>query len=225
MPENIPANITSGSNIMLKAVNLTRKFDRKVIFENVNFELTPSSATAITGRNGSGKSTLIKIIANLLIQSSGELSLFDGGEKVKKENVFKYIGFVSPYLNLYDEFTGYENLKIISDIRGSGHGNIDNVLKRVGLYNRRNDLLKIYSSGMKQRLKIAFAILHEPKIMLLDEPTSNLDLEGISVVDDIANEYKRDRILIIATNDAHERSLCGNEINLNENIGKKKENV
>ncbi len=216
MPENIPANNTSGSSIMLKAVNLTRKFDRKVIFENVNFELTPGSATAITGRNGSGKSTLIKIIANLLIQSSGELNLFDGGEKVKKENVFRYIGFVSPYLNLYDEFTGYENLKIISDIRGSGHSNIDNVLKRVGLYNRRNDLLKIYSSGMKQRLKIAFAILHEPQIMLLDEPTSNLDLEGISVVDDIANEYKRDRILIIATNDAHERSLCGNEINLNE---------
>lgn len=216
MPENIPANNTSGSSIMLKAVNLTRKFDRKIIFENVNFELTPGSATAITGRNGSGKSTLIKIIANLLIQSSGELNLLDGGEKVKKENVFKYIGFVSPYLNLYDEFTGYENLKIISDIRGSGHSNIDNVLKRVGLYNRRNDLLKIYSSGMKQRLKIAFAILHEPQIMLLDEPTSNLDLEGISVVDDIANEYKRDRILIIATNDAHERSLCGNEINLNE---------
>ena len=221
MPENIPANNTSannntGSSIVLKAVNLTRKFDRKTIFENLNFELTPSSATAITGRNGSGKSTLIKIIANLLIQSSGELNLFDGGEKVKKENVFKYIGFVSPYLNLYDEFTGYENLKIISDIRGSGHRNIDNVLKRVGLYNRRNDLLKIYSSGMKQRLKIAFAILHEPKIMLLDEPTSNLDLEGISVVDDIANEYKKDRILIIATNDAHERSLCGNEINLNE---------
>jgi heme exporter protein A len=221
MPENIPAKNSTGnnnqrSNIMLKAVNLTRKFDRKIIFENVNFELTPGSATAITGRNGSGKSTLIKIIANLLIQSSGELNLFDGGEKVKKENVFKYIGFVSPYLNLYDEFTGYENLKIISDIRGSGHENIDNVLKRVGLYNRRNDLLKIYSSGMKQRLKIAFAILHEPKMMLLDEPTSNLDLEGISVVDDIANEYKRDRILIIATNDAHERSLCGNEINLNE---------
>ena len=68
---------------------------------------------------------------------------------------------------------------------------------------------------MKQRLKIAFAILHKPQVLLLDEPTSNLDLEGISVVDDISNEYKKDRILIIATNDAHERSLCNNEINLN----------
>ena len=210
----MPAN--TEEKITLKAVNLTRKFDRRPIFKDVNFELTMGSATAITGRNGSGKSTLIKIIANLLIQSSGELNLFSGTEKIKKENIYKYIGFVSPYLNLYDEFTGYENLKIISDIRGWGHENIDSALTRVGLIHRKNDLLKIYSSGMKQRLKIAFAILHNPKVLLLDEPTSNLDLDGISVVDDIANEYKKDRILIIATNDAHERSLCSNEINLNE---------
>ncbi len=207
--------ITTEENITLKAVNLTRKFDRRPIFKDVNFELTMGSATAITGRNGSGKSTLIKIIANLLIQSSGELNLYRGTEKIKKDNIYKYIGFVSPYLNLYDEFTGYENLKIISDIRGWGHENIDAALTRVGLIHRKNDMLKIYSSGMKQRLKIAFAILHNPKVLLLDEPTSNLDLDGIAVVDDIANEYKTDRILIIATNDAHERSLCSNEINLN----------
>jgi len=213
----IPGDLT------LKAVDLTRRFDRRPIFENISFELKGGSATAITGRNGSGKSTLIKIISNLLTQSSGKLELFDGGAKVKRENVFKYIGFVSPYLNLYDEFTGYENLKIISDIRGSGHGNIDNVLKRVGLYPRRNDLLKIYSSGMKQRLKIAFAILHNPAVLLLDEPTSNLDVDGISIVDDIANEFKQKSIVIIATNDAHERSLCSDEINLNENISKMKE--
>lgn len=226
MPEIITDKSTGTLKaVKLVAVNLTRKFDRKIIFQNVNFELSKGSSTAITGRNGSGKSTLIKIIANLLIESSGQLNLFDGEIKVKKENVFRYIGFVSPYLNLYDEFTGYENLKIISDIRGSGHGNIDNVLKRVGLYPRRNDLLKIYSSGMKQRLKIAFAILHNPQVLLLDEPTSNLDLDGISVVDDIANEYKSDRILIIATNDEHERSLCSNEINLNSVAESKSVNV
>lgn len=219
----MPGNSASPGPITLKAENLTRKFDRKAIFENVSFTLTSGSSTAITGRNGSGKSTLIKIISNLLSQSSGELNLYEGENKVKRENVFKYIGFVSPYLNLYDEFTGYENLKIISDIRGSGHGNIDNVLNRVGLYPRRNDLLKIYSSGMKQRLKIAFSILHSPEVLLLDEPTSNLDTDGISIVDDIVNEYKGNRIVIIATNDAHERTLCENEINLNENISKKKD--
>ena len=84
MPENIPA-----LDMKLQAVNLTRKFDRKIIFEKVNFELSSGSATAITGRNGSGKSTLIKIIANILLQSSGELNLFSGTEKIKKENIYK----------------------------------------------------------------------------------------------------------------------------------------
>jgi heme exporter protein A len=208
--------IGAPKEIRLHAVNLTKKFNRRVIFENINFELSTGSSTAITGRNGSGKSTLIKIIANLLSETSGKLKLIDGGAEIKKESVYQYLGFVSPYLNLYDEFSGMENLKIISNIRGSGHDNIENVLKRVGLHERRNDLLKIYSSGMKQRLKIAFAILHNPRILLLDEPTSNLDTEGVSIVDDIAGEYKKGRILIIATNDAHEKSLCEGEINLNK---------
>lgn len=208
----------SQSNIKLQAVNLTKKFDRRVIFEAVNFELGRGSSIAITGRNGSGKSTLIKIIARLLAQSSGALDFFDGDRKLRTEQFYKYIGFVSPYLNLYDEFTGFENLKIISDIRSSGHGNIDKVLQRVGLYSRRNDLVKIYSSGMKQRLKIAFSILHDPDVLLLDEPTSNLDLEGVGVVDDIADEYRKNRILVIATNDAHEKSLCAGELNLNRDV-------
>jgi heme exporter protein A len=204
------------TGIVLRAENLTKKFNRKVIFENINFELSQGSSTAITGRNGSGKSTLIKIIANLLSSSSGTLNISENSELVKKENFYRYIGFVSPYLNLYDEFTGKENLEIVADIRNIGHDNIDNVLKRVGLFDRRNDLLKIYSSGMKQRLKIAFSILHNPQILLLDEPTSNLDTDGVGIVDDIAGEYKKDRILIIATNDAHEKSLCESEINLNK---------
>ena len=205
-------------NIKLRALNLTKKFDRKIIFENVSFELSEGSSLAITGKNGSGKSTLIKIIANVIEKSGGEINFFSNGTEVKREHFYKYIGFVSPYLNLYDEFTGYENLKIISNIRGTKGDNIDGVLKKVGLYDRRHDLLKIYSSGMKQRLKIAFSILHNPEILLFDEPTSNLDSEGINVVDEITNDYKNGRILVIATNDEHEKSLCESEVNLDRNV-------
>src|SRR5690349_2209970 len=127
------STIIEHQDIKLQAVNLTRKFNRRIIFEDINFELLQGSSTAITGRNGSGKSTLIKIIANLLSETSGKLKLIAGGTEVKKENVYRYLGFVSPYLNLYDEFSGYENLRIISDIRGTGHDNINDVLKRVGL--------------------------------------------------------------------------------------------
>jgi heme exporter protein A len=203
-------------DLKLQATDLTRKFSRKIIFENLSFELKAGSSLAITGKNGAGKSTLIKVLANLLSETSGSVKLTVDNSAVKKEEVYKHTGFAAPYLNLYDEFTGYENLRIVSAIRQINTDSIDNVLKRVGLYERRNDLLKIYSSGMKQRLKLAFAVLHNPKVLLLDEPTVNLDIDGVKVVDEIAEEYRQDRILVIATNDEHEKSLCTEEINLNK---------
>ena len=204
----------TSSNISLHAKDLSKTFNRRPIFKNISFELHPGDSVAITGRNGSGKSTLIKIIANVLNPSSGTFDIKDGGTDVLKDNFYRYIGFVSPYLNLYDEFTGRENLVIMSKIRGASPDNIDSVLERVGLFERRNDLLRIYSSGMKQRLKLAFAVLHSPHILLLDEPTSNLDKDGISVVTDIANEQKKSGILIIATNDEYEKSLCMGEVKI-----------
>lgn len=201
--------------IKLEIKDLKKVFGRKIIFKDVSFVLDNLDSLAITGNNGSGKSTLIKILANVFTQTTGQIQMTIDGQKIEKQYYYKYIGFVSPYLNLYDEFTGFENLKIISEIRGIPQSNIEPVLKRIGLWERRNDLLKIYSSGMKQRLKIAFSIIHEPQILFFDEPTSNLDAEGVHLVDSIAEEYKSKKILIIATNDEHERSLCSKEINLN----------
>jgi heme exporter protein A len=202
-------------NISLEITNLRKEFDRRPVFKNLNFTLTNSDSMAITGKNGSGKSTLIKVLANVYTQTSGNISFSIDEKVVERENYYRHIGFVSPYLNLYDEFTGEENLRLVTKIRGFKSDNTDEVLKRVGLYERRHDLVKIYSSGMKQRLKLAFAIIHRPLVLLLDEPTSNLDSEGIGVVEGITEEYKTERILIIATNDELERNLCQKEINLN----------
>ncbi|HEY3251218.1 MAG TPA: ABC transporter ATP-binding protein [Ignavibacteria bacterium] len=202
------------SQISLRLDKVSKKFNYRKIFENVSFELHAGGSIAITGKNGSGKSTLVKIISGLLAKTSGNITLNINGDNVKPEAMYKQIGFVSPYLNLYDEFTGYENLRICSEIRGISPDGINEVLKRVGLYERRNDLLKIYSSGMKQRLKLAFGILHRPDLLILDEPTSNLDTEGVGIVDSIAEEYKKDRMLIIATNDEHERDLCSKSYNI-----------
>lgn len=201
-------------NIQLRVDKVSKKFNNRKIFENVSFELFGGSSAAITGKNGSGKSTLVKIIAGLLGKSSGIIDFMVDNDTVKQDFIYKHIGFVSPYLNLYDEFTGYENLKICAGIRGINGSGIDEVLKRVGLFERRHDLLKIYSSGMKQRLKLAFGILHNPRLLILDEPTSNLDSDGVKIVDDIAAEYESDRILIIATNDEHEKELCKQYFNL-----------
>ena len=207
----------AAGQITLHADNLSKNFDRKIIFKNVSFTLTNGSSIAITGKNGSGKSTLIKILSTVLNQTSGDINLRINGKVIERSRFYNFIGLVSPYLNLYDEFTGYENLKFVSSIRGNIEKNIINdVLTKVGLYDRRNDLLRIYSSGMKQRLKIAFAILHNPPILLLDEPTDNLDSEGIKIVDEIVSEYKKDRILIIATNNEYEKSYCEKEIRITQ---------
>ena len=208
----------SHSEIILAVDKLTKKFNNRKIFSNVSFELKAGSSLAITGRNGSGKSTLVKIIAGLLGRTSGDVRLSIDGSPVRPDKFYNHIGFVSPYLNLYDEFTGRENLKVCASIRGAKTDNIDDVLRRVGLYERRGDLLKIYSSGMKQRLKLAFAILHNPLLLILDEPTSNLDSDGVKIVDEIAEEYKSGKMLMIATNDEHERSLCEVSYKIDQNL-------
>ena len=203
------------SSLSFEINNLRKNFDRKTIFRDLNFSLSNRDSMAITGRNGSGKSTLIKILANVLVQTSGSIGLNINNKVIERGDYYKYVGLVSPYLNLYDEFSGYENLRFVTKVRGVPPEYIDPVLEKVGLYERRHDHVKIYSSGMKQRLKIAFSVIHRPLILLLDEPTSNLDSQGIETVDRISDEYKKNFILIIATNDEHERSLCEKEVNLN----------
>lgn len=198
--------------------NIRKNFGRLLVFDSVNFELGIGSSLAITGRNGSGKSTLVKIIAGLLSPSSGEIIYQIDDKKIDRIDWFKYVGFVAPYLQIYDEFTGYENLEMLARIRGLKNykDKIENVLNRVNLYSRRYDLVRGYSSGMKQRLKYACALLHEPVLLILDEPTSNLDIEGVEMVWAIAEEQKKKGIFIIATNEPEELQMCDDVINLDE---------
>ncbi len=207
--------------------NVRKNFGRLLVFDSLNFELTLGSSLAIAGKNGSGKSTLVKIIAGLLSPSAGEVIYQIDGKKIDKLDWFKYIGFVAPYLQLYDEFTGYENLEILARIRGLKNykSKIEEVLKRVNLYARRDDLVRGYSSGMKQRLKYACALLHEPIVLILDEPTSNLDAEGVEMVWAIAREQKKKGILIVATNEAEELQMCEEVINLDELKLKSREQI
>lgn len=138
-------------------------------------------------------------------------------KQIEIEDFKHHIGFVSPYLNLYDEFTALENLQFLSSIRGTSQQNsqrIKDLLTRVGLWSRRDDAVGTFSSGMKQRLKYAFALLHEPAVLILDEPTSNLDAEGIDIVAQIMQEQKKSNILIIATNNSEEASSCTQQIQL-----------
>lgn len=206
--------------INLQCKDLTKRYNGKIIFQNVNIELTERTSLVINGRNGSGKSTLLKIISHLIRFDTGEIELKINDEIIKRERYYTKIGFLSPYINLYDELTGFENIDFFYDLKIEKKENkeeeIKYLLEKVGLYKRRNDLVRNYSSGMKQRLKLAFAFLNNPPLLLMDEPRTNLDEEGISVVYKIAEEQKEKGILILATNEKEDNELCETRLNIED---------
>jgi len=186
------------------AVNSVGKyFGEKKIFTNLNFEISSGSSVAIVGPNGSGKTTLLRIISGLVNPTEGSVEYFDNGKKLDKKIIFSKFGLVGPYLELYEELTALENLMFFAKMKRMINPKdlLVELLDQMRLKGREYDLVKNYSSGMKQRLKYVFALMSKPEVLLLDEPTSNLDKEGIHTVYKIMEKQKSKGILIIATND------------------------
>lgn len=210
------------TDVNLKCTSLEKSFLNKVIFKNFNLEFKAGDSTAITGRNGSGKSTLLKVLASLIKPNKGKVDIFYNGKEVFPDKVHMHLGMIAPYINLYDELTAYENLDFFFDLKckpdkfGDKKERIKFLLDKINLYGRRNDEVKNYSSGMKQRVKLAFAIINDPEILLLDEPRTNLDVEGIDLVYKVAEEQKQKGILILATNEPEDTSLCSRIISIED---------
>jgi len=207
-------------NAELILTDIEKKFVTKTIFKKVNLNLKNGSSLALTGRNGSGKSTLIKIIAGLLAATKGKCTLNINGNKTDKGHLYRYTGFVAPYLNLYDELSAYENLEFFTVMKSNGKKAdkeyINSLLERVNLYNRRFDFVKDFSSGMKQRLKLAFSIINSPPLLLMDEPRTNLDTYGIDIAYGIIEEQIKQGILILATNEIEDTAMCAQSLNIEE---------
>jgi heme exporter protein A len=206
------------SSYSVEAVSLNKVFGRRLVFNNLNFKFVNNGIFGISGPNGSGKSTLVKIIAGITSPSSGKVIHNSNERTVIPEKLHNYIGFVSPYLILYDEFSAWENLNYFSEIRNVpiDLDKVNFLLDRFLLLNRKNDLVKTYSSGMKQRLKFIFALMHSPPLLLLDEPTSNLDAEGKDKVYSILRKDADSSIIIIASNEESDLEICSSRIQLEQ---------
>jgi len=198
------------TNYSIEASGLNKSFGRRLIFNDLQFKFDKCGVYGISGPNGSGKSTLVKIIAGIIGASKGKIIHKLNDKEIVEEQLHDHIGFVSPYLVLYEEFSTYENLKLIAEIRGVefNKGRVDYLLNKFLLFKRKDDLLKTYSSGMKQRVKFIFALMHSPQLLILDEPTSNLDEEGKNSVYDIVNEEGQNNIVLIASNEKNDLELC-----------------
>ncbi len=203
-------------NITLEGSGLKKVFNRRTIFDKVSFTVNFGQTLLVTGKNGSGKSTLVKIISDVLTPTAGSVSLRVDG-KTLEGPLAASIGLVSPYLQLYDEFSAEENLRYAIALRGETPDSegIAALLKKVFLNHRKDDPVRTFSSGMKQRMKYAFALSGEPSVLILDEPTSNLDTEGIAMVKQIMKEQQDKGILIVATNDLSDVNEFHAQVDLN----------
>jgi len=189
--------------LQIYAQSIGKYFGEKRIFQYISFELNDGESLAVIGPNGSGKTTFIRILCGLIRPSEGILYYSNNDKKIGWPDLYHQIGLVGPYLELYEELTARENLAFFARIRNLQNCDkwIEELMSRFLLRGRENDLLKEYSSGMLQRLKYVFALMGKPKILFLDEPTSNLDQQGIDIVYEIMLQQKRDGLLVIATND------------------------
>jgi len=204
------------SDYKLILENVTKTFGRRLIFKDLNYSFQSGRIYGIAGSNGSGKSTLAKILSGLISATSGKVIHSTGGKTITDEKLHNHIGFLSPYLVLYDEFSAEENLRHFARIRGVKYDKVlvDEILTGFNLLNRKGDLLKEYSSGMKQRIKFLFALIHSPGLLLLDEPTSNLDIEGKESFYAIIRKQAEKKLVIIASNEESDLALCDEIIQL-----------
>ncbi|MCK4893133.1 MAG: ATP-binding cassette domain-containing protein [Calditrichae bacterium] len=201
----------------VEATDICQRFNRRLIFENISFEVSSGHSLAISGPNGSGKTTLVKIICQLLRPTAGKMLIKNEDELITSHEIYPYLGLVGPYLQLYHNLTAFENYTFFSRIRGRtvDTQEFKSLMGQLGLKSREFDEIRTFSSGMMQRLKYVMAIMHHPEILLVDEPTANLDEEGSEIVYELMESQKKKKILILATNEPEELKFGDEKIILN----------
>lgn len=163
--------------------NLTKKFGSLTAVDNLSFSIEKGNVYGILGPNGSGKSTTLGIVLNVVNKTSGDFHWFDG--KGSTHDALKKVGAIIERPNFYPYMTAYQNLELVCKIKGVSTAKISEKLEIVGLQDRQHSKFKTYSLGMKQRLAIASALLNDPEILILDEPTNGLDPQGIHQIREI----------------------------------------
>jgi heme exporter protein A len=205
--------------MLLEAHNVGQRFGRLVLFRRLGLRLAGGRSLAITGANGSGKSTLLRILAGLLTPTRGTVRLEVEGTDVAPEDRPLRVGLVAPYLSVYDSLSARENLAFLARARRleGAAPRIEAALERVQLAARAGDLVGTFSSGMKQRVKYAAALLAEPPLLMLDEPSTNLDVRGLEMVRAVMRQQRDDgRLLLVATNDADEAAACDERLRIED---------
>lgn len=198
--------------------NLNKKFGAIHAVNNLSFDIKKGNVYGILGPNGSGKSTTLGIILNVVNKTSGSFSWFDG--KLSTHEALKKVGAIIERPNFYPYMTAIQNLELVCKIKEVPFSNIEEKLKTVNLYERRNSKFQTFSLGMKQRLAIASALLNNPEILILDEPTNGLDPQGIHEIREIIkNIAKNGTTILLASHLLDEvEKVCSHVVVIREGI-------
>lgn len=192
-----------------------RRFNYEWVLKNINYTFQTGNSYAILGPNGSGKSTLLQMIAGILSPSAGSIRYENDRAAIDSDDIFRHISMSAPYLELLEELTMPELLQFQQQFKPFLKDvSADDVINISQLGNGLTKHVRHYSSGMKQRLKLALAVLADVPVVLLDEPTTNLDESGVSWYLDLIKNYGGNRLIIVCSNTAREYSFCSTTIDV-----------
>ena len=201
----------------IQVKNASKRFHNEWIFKNLDLELSSGDTLAITGGNGSGKSTLLKCLSGAIPLTAGTIQYQAGATQIAEEQWFRNLALATPYLELPEEFTLSEVLAFHFQFKNPLQNRTNTeILEVLGLEKHKSKAISQFSSGMKQRVKLALAIFSEVPLLLLDEPTTNLDTQGLSWYLKLIQQYSPGRILVICSNDPREYDFCEKKITLED---------
>jgi ABC-type multidrug transport system ATPase subunit len=203
------------NQIKITLQNIGRRFNRDWIFRGIDYTFTSGESYAILGSNGSGKSTLLAVLNGSLGPSTGTISYLYEDKPVEVEQIFQHLSLAAPYLELIEEFSLSEMIDFHFKFKALKSG-IDKaaIIELLNLPGNANKLIRYFSSGMKQRLKLALAFCSDTSILMLDEPTSNLDAQGVDWYLNLVQQFAKDRLTIICSNQEHEYSFCKHQLSI-----------
>jgi ABC-type multidrug transport system ATPase subunit len=197
------------------ADNLGKRYLRDWIFKGLSYRFEQGKTCAVLGANGSGKSTLLKVLSGHLTPTRGTLSFINAGKQVAREQVFQNTSYAAPYIELIEELTLEEAVRFHVNLKPLGPGfDTEKIIETLGYPRARHKEIRHFSSGMRQRLKLLLALASNSSVVLLDEPSTNLDQQGIAWYKKLVQDLTANRLVIIASNDPHDLELCDSQINI-----------
>lgn len=197
--------------------NIGRRFNREWIFQHLDYRFSAGQSYAVLGPNGSGKSTLLQVIASSLTPSAGRIRYALGGNTIEADDLYRVISIAAPYMELVEEFTLVEQINFhFSFKKYLDKYDLGAIIELTKLYAAVDKPLRYFSSGMKQRIKLALACCSDSPIVLLDEPTSNLDKAGTEWYLGLVDATKANRLFIICSNQEKEYDFCEETIQITD---------